>query len=139
MYKQKLEVPLKESQRDWLCRLGMETLINKKYGPNFKMFWARLVENRTPIFFGAFVISFTAFLITASIKNDANSQIKEQAEEITKLTLEKQKLQQAFNVMTYREVHGLTGKPFHVDRAPQKIVLDVSMGAGRVKKITSNE
>jgi len=122
--KENIKAPFARQEQDYLQRLGLEYLLNTKYGPSLKMFWARLVENRTPIFFGCFVVSFIAFLITASIKNDANSQIKEQAETITRLTLAKHKLQKAFDLLSYREVHGLTGKPFHVDREPQKIVVE---------------
>ena len=118
-----IKVPLARQEQDYLQRLGLEYLLNTKYGPSLKMFWARLVENRTPIFFGAFVISFTAFLITASIKNDANVRLKEQAEKITELTLAKHKLQKAFDRMTYREIHGL-GQPQHVDRKPEKIIVE---------------
>ena len=119
-----IEVGFTETQRDTLCKLGLQTLLNSKYGPTLRNFWARLVENRTPIFFGCFVVSFIAFLITASIKNNANARLKEQADKITQLTLAKHKLQKAVHRMTYREVHGLNPTQQHVDRAPQKIIVE---------------
>ena len=56
--KRKIDVGFTETQRDTLCRLGLQSLLNSKYGPSLKLLWARLVDNRVPIFFGCFLISF---------------------------------------------------------------------------------
>tara|TARA_R100000655_G_scaffold4483_2_gene14496 strand:+ start:2033 stop:2830 length:798 start_codon:yes stop_codon:yes gene_type:complete len=55
---EKITVELDQKQQDFLQRLGLAYLLNSKYGPSIKMLWARLVENRVPIFFGSFIICF---------------------------------------------------------------------------------
>ena len=55
--KKRISVELGREEQDFLQRLGLESLLNSKYGPSIKMMWARLVENRVPIFFGGFLIS----------------------------------------------------------------------------------
>jgi hypothetical protein len=55
---EEITVELDQKQQDFLQRLGLAYLLNSKYGPSLKMMWARLVDNRVPIFFGSFIICF---------------------------------------------------------------------------------
>ena len=68
----RISVELGREEQDFLQRLGLASLLNSKYGPSVKMLWARLIENRTPIFFGAMLI-FLGTTIVGAITVDRSA------------------------------------------------------------------